>query len=126
MEGNLTALLEGSITPWTGSRDSDANLVYGTDRDWGSYDKARPQKLTGAIRASRYDREAFGSVTLEVDKKTWNVILAPPVRMDFRGLTEDMLKPGTTVSVEGFPGRRAADEVRAETITVSGRSFDLR
>src|SRR2546429_126376 len=30
MEGNLTSLLEGAITPWTGPKDSDTNVVYGT------------------------------------------------------------------------------------------------
>ena len=39
---------------------------------------------------------------------------APPVRMEFRNLTEDMLKPGVAVAVEGFPSKRTADELRAD------------
>jgi hypothetical protein len=126
MEGNLTSLLERSITPWTGPQDHDANLVYGTERDWGSYDQARPQTLTGVIKDARYDQGPYGVVTMEIDRKTWTVILAPPVRMDFRGLTEQLLKPGAPVSVRGFTSKRAPDEVRAETITIGQRSFDLR
>jgi hypothetical protein len=126
MEGNLTSLLERSITPWTGPQDADTNLVYGTERDWGSYDGTKPQKLTGVVKDARYDTEAYGAITLEVDRKTWVVVLAPPVRMDFRGLTEPMLAPGVTVSIEGFLSMRIRDELRAETITVGGQSFDLR
>jgi hypothetical protein len=126
MEGNLTSLLERSITPWTGPQDADTNLVYGTERDWGSYDRTNPQKLTGVVKDARYDTEAYGAITLEVDRKTWVVVLAPPVRMDFRGLTEPMLAPGVTVSIEGFLSMRIRDELRAETITVGGQSFDLR
>ena len=126
MEGNLTSLLEKSITPWTGSRDSDVNLVYGTERDWGSYDKTKPLKLAGVIKEARYDKAPYGVITLDVDGKTWSVILAPPVRMDFRGLTEPMLKPGVAVNLEGFVSRRTSNELRAEVITIGKRTFDLR
>ena len=54
------------------------------------------------------------------------VILAPPVRMDFRGLTEPMLKPGVAVNVEGFVSRRTSNELRAEVILIGKRTFDLR
>ena len=126
MEGNLTSLLEKSITPWTGTRDSDANLVYGTERDWGSYDKTKPLKLAGVIKEAKYDQAPYGVITIDVDGKTWTAILAPPVRMDFRGLTEPMLKPGVAVGVEGFVSRRTSNELRAEVISVGKRAFDLR
>jgi hypothetical protein len=45
---------------------------------------------------------------MEADGKTLTVILAPPVRMDFRGLNEDTLKPGVAVTIEGFVSKRAA------------------
>jgi hypothetical protein len=126
MEGNLTSLLERSITPWTGPRDGDANLVYGTTRDWSNYDQTKPHKLTGVIKQARYNTEPYGVVTLDVDRTPWTVILAPPVRMDFRDLTEQMLKPGVTVSVQGFVSKRTPGELRAEVIAIGQRSFDLR
>ena len=126
MEGNLTSLLEKSISPWTGPQIHDVNLVYGTERDWPSYDRTKPLTFTGVIREARYDKAPYGVITLDVDGKNWTVILAPPVRMDFRDLTEPMLKPGTTVSVRGFAHSRIAGELRAEIITIGKRSFDLR
>lgn len=62
--GNLTALLEGSITPWRGPQEDDANLVYGTERDWAAYDRTKRQKFTGVIRETRYDKEPYGVLTL--------------------------------------------------------------
>ena len=126
MEGNLTSLLTGAITPWTEAKDSDKNVVYGAARDWTAFDRTAPTKMSGVIKQARYNREAYGLITMEANQKTWTVILAPPVRMDFRGLTEDMLKPGVAVSIEGFVSKRDANEVRAATITVGKRSFDLR
>jgi hypothetical protein len=126
MEGNLTSLLEKSITPWTGPADSDANLVYGTERTWDAYDKAKPLKLSGVIKEVRYDKSPYGVIALDIDAKTWTIILAPPVRMDFRGLTEQMLKPGVAVNVEGFVSRTTSNELRAELISLGKRTFDLR
>ena len=34
--------------------------------------------------------------------------------------------PGVSVAVEGFQSRQTRDEVRAETITIHKRTFDLR
>jgi hypothetical protein len=126
MEGNLQSLLSGAITPWLGPKDDDTNLVYRTERAWDAYDRTRPQKLSGVLKTARYDRDTYGSITMESAGRTWTIILAPPVRMDFRGLNEDMLKPGVAVVVEGFPSRQRGDELRAETITVNKRTFDLR
>jgi len=46
--------------------------------------------------------------------------------MDFRGLTEEMLKPGVAVTIQGFVSKKTPDEVRAETIAIGQRTFDLR
>ena len=40
--------------------------------------------------------------------------------------SEDMLKPGVAVGVEGFSSKRTPDELRAATITIGKRSFELR
>ena len=47
-------------------------------------------------------------------------------RMQARGLTQDMLKPGTQVVVEGYPSTRTEHEMRAERITVGGKVVELR
>jgi len=126
MEGNLTSLLEGVITPWTGPKDQDDNRLYGTQHDWPAYDLTKQQKVTGVIRELTY-RAAPPVMKIETaDKKMLSVVIAPPPRMEFRGLSDDALKNGVTVSVVAYPSKQIKDEVRAETLTVGGKSFELR
>jgi hypothetical protein len=37
-----------------------------------------------------------------------------------------MIKPGSTVTLEGYPSTRVDTEMRAERITVGGKTFELR
>ena len=53
-------------------------------------------------------------VKLETADKTWLVVLAPPSRMENRGLPREMLKAGTKASVVGYPNRSDPGEMRAE------------
>lgn len=46
--------------------------------------------------------------------------------MQARGLTQEMLKPGTTVVVVGYPSTEKQHEMCAECITVAGKSVELR
>ena len=39
---------------------------------------------------------------------------------------EGMLKPGATVTVEGYPNRDKPEEMRAERIIVNGKTVELR
>jgi hypothetical protein len=51
---------------------------------------------------------------------------APLFRMHARGLTQEMLKSGTIVTVEGYPSTQKEHEMRAERIMVAGKSVELR
>jgi hypothetical protein len=92
---------------------------------WSEYDSSKPLKLSGTILESGYEHP-HGQVRLETPGKTWNVVLAPPSRMEFRGLAKEMLKPGTQASVEGYPNRDKPEEMRAERITIGGKTVELR
>ena len=46
--------------------------------------------------------------------------------MERRGLEKAALKPGTTATVEGYPNRDKAEELRAERITIGGKTTELR
>lgn len=92
---------------------------------WANYDQTKTLNFTGKILESSYENP-HGMLKLEVDKKTWTVVLAPPARMESRGLTADMLKKGTTAIVIGYPHKTVKDEMRAERITISGKTTELR
>jgi hypothetical protein len=61
-----------------------------------------------------------------VDKQLLTIVIGPPSRMEFRNLTEDMFKPGVSVSVVAYPSKQIKNEVRAETITIGKATTDLR
>ena len=92
---------------------------------WSEYDASKALKLTGKIVESGYEHP-HGHVRLETSGKTWNVVLAPPSRMERRGLEKSALKPGATATVEGYPNRDKPEEMRAERITVGGKTVELR
>ena len=92
---------------------------------WSEYDSSNVLKLSGKIVESGYEHP-HGRVRLETPGKTWNVVLAPPSRMENRGLPAAMLKPGTKARVVGYPNRNDPNEMRAERIIIDGKTTELR
>jgi len=92
---------------------------------WSGYDASNEVTLTGTIKASGYEHPR-GSIRLETPGKTWVVVLAPPSRMENRGLKREMLAPGIAATVVGYPNRTDPDELRAERITIAGKTTELR
>jgi Family of unknown function (DUF6152) len=92
---------------------------------WSEYDSSKALTLTGTIKESGYEHP-HGHVRLEAPGKTWFVVLAPPSRMERRGLPPADLKPGNKVTVVGYPNRNKAEEMRAERITVNEKTVELR
>ncbi|MDQ5848322.1 MAG: DUF6152 family protein [Pseudomonadota bacterium] len=92
---------------------------------WSEYDSSKPLKLTGKIVETGYEHP-HGHIRFEAPGKTWNVILAPPSRMERRGLEKGMLKPGASVTVEGYANREKPEEMRAERIIIDGKAIELR
>ena len=108
-----------------------APLAVSAHHGWSEYDTGKALKLTGKIVESGYEHP-HGHIRFEAKGegaaagKTWNVVLAPPSRMERRGLEKGALKPGATVTVEGYPNRDKSEEMRAERISVNGKTVELR
>lgn len=92
---------------------------------WNEYDSSKTLNLTGVIKESGYEHP-HGHIRLETPGKTWLVVLAPPSRMQSRGLPADALKPGRQASVVGYPNRTKPEEMRAERIITDGKTVELR
>lgn len=93
---------------------------------WSSYDEKNPIKIEGTIQKSSY-KNPHGTIQLQSqEEKALEVILAPTTRMQARGLTEEMLKVGQRVTVEGYKKRSDPSELRAERITVENKTVELR
>ena len=92
---------------------------------WSEYDSNNVLTLTGTIQESGYEHP-HGHIRLAVPGKVWTVTLAPPSRMENRGLPKDALKTGNQATVVGYPNRTNPSEMRAERITVDGKTVELR
>jgi hypothetical protein len=92
---------------------------------WSGYDATKEMTLTGTIKEAGYEHP-HGHVRLEVPGKVWLVVLAPPTRMESRGLPAAKLRVGGKATVVGYPHRGNEDEMRAERITIDGATVELR
>ena len=89
---------------------------------WSSYNEKQPLNVEGTIAESSY-ANPHGTAKLQTADKTWDVVLAPPSRMEARGLTQ---AKGTKARVLGYQHKQIATEMRAERITIDGKPVELR
>lgn len=92
---------------------------------WSSYDPNTVLKITGPVESSSYTYP-HTAITLAHEGNVWEIVLAPPSRMTNRGLSAEHIQVGQVVTVEGYPSRAVAHELRAERITIDGTVTELR
>ena len=92
---------------------------------WSEYDSDQVLNVSGTIVESGYEHP-HGHIRLQAPGKTWLVVLAPPSRMENRGLPAAMLKKSAQAAVVGYPNRNKPEEMRAERITIDGKTVELR
>jgi hypothetical protein len=92
---------------------------------WGSYDAAKPVTVAGPVLTSKFENP-HATVTVRGSDKVWTVILAPTSRMSSRGATEKVIAVGNSISAYGYPSTVEKDEMRAERITVDGKTYEMR
>jgi hypothetical protein len=92
---------------------------------WSGYDSSQVLNLSGVIQESGYEHP-HAYMKMEVGNRLWLVVLAPPSRMERRGIPRDMLAIGTTATVVGYAHRSSAGEMRAERVTIDGKTAELR
>jgi len=92
---------------------------------WGSYDAAKPITVTGPIETLKYENP-HALITVKAADRVWTVTLAPVSRMQSRGATPDLVAVGKTVTAYGYPSTVEKDEMRAERITIDGKTVEMR
>jgi hypothetical protein len=92
---------------------------------WSGYDASKSVTIEGSVRAVSYDNP-HAQITLQAPDKDWRIVLAPPSRMQNRGLPRGAIEAGDVVAVEGYAHRQDPEEFRAERITVDGKTVELR
>jgi Family of unknown function (DUF6152) len=91
---------------------------------WSAYGDT-PQQITGVIREVQF-ANPHATIQLEAQEHNWLVVLAPPSRMNSRGLPQDSLKVGETATVQGYVHRTNQNELRAEWISLGDTPKQLR
>jgi hypothetical protein len=92
---------------------------------WGSYDAAKPVTVAGPILTSKYENPHV-TLTVQASDKVWTVTLAPTSRMVNRGALVQLVAVGKNISAYGYPSTAEKDEMRAERITVDGKTVEMR
>lgn len=92
---------------------------------WFGYDSGTTMTLTGSLSRVAYINPHV-EVELTAQDRKWTAVLAPPVRMEQRGLAKDSLKVGDVVTLIGYAHRSNTGELRAERILVAGKTVELR
>ena len=92
---------------------------------WSEYEQNKLVKLSGKVTQNGYEHP-HGFIKFDADGKEWIVILAPPFRMENRGLSKSDITAGSQVSVEGYINRTKLNEMRAERIMVNNKTIELR
>ncbi len=92
---------------------------------WSGYDGETPLTLNGTVKDAGYEHP-HGFIRLQTKDKLWTAVLAPPYRMESRGLPREWLKAGAAVTVVGYPHKSDVGEMRAERITINGKTIELR
>ena len=95
---------------------------------WTGYDESKAFTVSGVIREAKWENPHV-LIRLQADNgkgKTWLAYLAPVSRMETRGLKKDDVKVGATATLMGYPNKTTDDEMRAERITIAGKTAELR
>jgi hypothetical protein len=92
---------------------------------WGSYEASKTVVVEGPIQTSAYSNP-HATITVKGADKVWTVTLAPVSRMRARGATAELVGVGKTVKAEGYASKVGPNEIRAERITVDGKTVEMR
>jgi hypothetical protein len=92
---------------------------------WGSYDASKTIVLDGPVLQSAYEFP-HGEVVMELNGVRWTATLAPPTRMQSRGLAREDIEVGKRIKAEGYPSTSRQNEMRVERVTVGTRVIEMR
>lgn len=91
---------------------------------WADFDRSKKVQISGVIVESKFENpHCF--VRLKVNQGEWAVELSAIPRMNRIGITAEMIKPGTRVTLVGHPHKKKAHEMKAISIVLDGKTYDL-
>ena len=102
----------------------NAGLSVMAHHGWADFDRSKKVEISGIVVESKYENpHCF--VRLEVDRREWAVELSAVPRMKRHGITAEMIKPGTRVTLVGHPHKKKGQEMKATHMSIDGKTYDL-
>lgn len=92
---------------------------------WSSYDANEVLTVKAPLKSLSWGNP-HGSAKVRFKQADWDVVLAPVTRMEARGLTQDMIDKGQTVTLVGYPRSDGSKEMRIERVIVGNKTVELR
>ncbi len=92
---------------------------------WGSYDADNPITIEGVITHVQYQNPHV-HVMVPGTGQSWELVLAPISRMELRGAMRELVKNGSAIKAYGYKSRANPNEMRAERITIDGKTIEMR
>ena len=102
-----------------------AGLPAAAHHGWSSYEADKPVTVKGEILSAKYENPHV-TITVKGQDKVWTVTLAPTSRMVTRGASKELVAAGKQVAAYGYPSRVEKNEMRAERITIDGKTVEMR
>lgn len=104
---------------------SAMTMVTAAQQVTHTYDSNHPITVEGSILNSTFE-DPNATISVKGADKIWTVTMAPTSRMVERGVQAEIVAVGKKVSAYGYPSTVEMNEMRADRITVDGKTYDLR
>jgi hypothetical protein len=92
---------------------------------WSSYDAKQVLTVKAPLTGVTWGNP-HGTAKVRHAGAEWDVVLAPTTRMEARGLTQEMVNRGQTVTLVGYPKADGTREMRIERVIVGDKTVELR
>jgi hypothetical protein len=102
-----------------------SSAILTAHHGWAGY--GGPEfEITGTVESPLNLGGPHATMKVNVDGKTWNVVLAPPPRTTQAGLKEGVVPVGAKVTAHGHRHRDPKVlEIKTERLTWNGRVFNV-
>jgi hypothetical protein len=124
MENNMVALLDGAITPWVGPHDEPS--IVPARWEWTSFDLGKSQTYTGVVKELTWEVGKLALAKVDVAGKVYDVMLGFPVRLDFRGIAEEDVAVGKSLTFQAVVSKQNPNDLRVETYTMGKNTIEAR
>lgn len=91
---------------------------------FGEYDETKVITLTGVVESFRHENP-HSSITLRAGNDVWTLALPSAAGFERFGLSADTFAVGATVTVKGYPHKKAALNLRPEWLVRDGQNVQI-